>query len=610
MAPRQKLEEEGYTKFGGESRFNSWFNPSGRLARWWAAFSGSKAKPYVADQAKDGDTPMHPLGGDALVKDDVVKARGPAGTVGYDRNNEPYLPEQEIKRKQRYIEYEKMDDYPEIGAAFDIYADDCTQKDTRGRRWRVVSDSKLVIDEVEKLFRLIKLDRFYWDIVRNAVKYGDNFIELILDVENPTLGIQRIKILNPSLIVRVENEYGYLTDFLQEIPDKDDWEAFGGQADLMRSNKYITLDKNQIVHFRLHTSDPVYYPYGRSIAALAMRIYRSLKMMEDAMLIYRLARAPERRVFYIDIGNLPASKSEMFIEKVKRKFKKEKFYNPNRTAVDERFNPISQTEDFFVPVRGDRGTKIDTLQGAENLGEVDDVKYFRDKLLASLKIPKDYVVEKEQSPERKANLSQLDVKFARTVARIQKSVEVGLETIAKRHLQLKQFPAHLINEVRIELPDPSDMVTKRKLDIDEQKARVVQAIQQTDLFSNRHIYKEYFNLTDWEIEELKLQIKKEEASGELQKRSMGMIPGEVPLPGEEEEMMDNNPNPDQEAGGQEPNENIPPTSNEGLALLQGIKAKLLSEGLDDTTRFNAINRLIKKEEQKLKNLISEIREQN
>ena len=120
-------------------------------------------------------------------------------------------------------------------------------------------------------------------------------------------------------------------------------------------------------------------------------------------------------------------------------------------------------EDFFVPVRQGSQTKIETLPGAQNLGEVDDVKYFRDKLLASLKIPKDYIVEKDGSPERKANLSQLDVKFARVIMRVQNAVEIGLESIAKRHLQLKGFPQSVIEDLRIELPEPSDMFIRFKL---------------------------------------------------------------------------------------------------------------------------------------------------
>jgi hypothetical protein len=218
-------------------------------------------------------------------------------------------------------------------------------------------------------------------------------------------------------------------------------------------------------------------------------------MMEDAMMIYRLSRAPERRIFYVDTGNLPTSKAEMFIERLKQKFKKEKYYNTPKGTIDSRYNPMSMDEDFFVPTKNGRGTKIDTLPGATNLGEIEDVRYYRDKLLAALKVPKDYLVEKDQSPERKANLSQLDVKFARTIQRVQVDIETGLENMAKRHLQLRGYPAALIKKLKISLPEPSDMSAKRKLDIDEQKTRVIAAVQQLGLFSKDSIYREFYDMT-------------------------------------------------------------------------------------------------------------------
>jgi len=304
--------------------------------------------------------------------------------------------------------------------------------------------------------------------------------------------------------MRIEDKFGYLKTFIQEVPQSTyntgDWHT--------TKSTYIELDKNQIVHFRLQTSDPKYYPYGKSIMAGAIRVYRSLKLMEDAMLVYRLSRAPERRIFYVDVGNLPASKAEAFLETMKTRFKKEKFHNQGK--VDARYNPLAVDEDFFVPVRGNQGTKIDTLPGAQNLGEVDDVKYFRDKLLATLKIPKDYIVEYDKSPERKANLSQLDVKFARVIQRIQDCVSKGLASVAKKHLELIGQPKSVIKNIEIELPDPSDVFIKRKLEIDEAKARVVQAVVGTGLFPTDHIYKEFYDMTDTEIEMLKEELQKEQ----------------------------------------------------------------------------------------------------
>lgn len=401
-------------------------------------------------------------------------------------------------------------------------SDDSTQRNIRGDRWSVKSDSITVIEEVEKLFKRIKLDRFYWDITRNVYKYGDCFIEIIVDLNNPEAGIQRIKILNPKFILRQEDKYGYLQAFYQEIPEKDSDPNYTKSNSFSNKIKYIPLDKNQIIHFRLHTSDPLYYPYGKSIAALGIRIYRSLKLMEDAMLIYRLARAPERRVFYIDVGTMPTSKAEMFMERIKMKFKKEKFYNAGTGQIDARYNPLSADEDFYVPVRnGSQATKIDTLRGAENLGEVDDVKYFRDKLLAAMKIPKDYIVEKDKSPERKANLSQLDVKFARAVTRGQHCIEIGLEILIKKHLEIKKYPSSLIANLRLELPDPSDMFTKRKLEIDEAKARIVAGVLGTGLFPRRQIYKEYYDLTDAEIDEIEKELEKDIKKSQEQQMAGG-----------------------------------------------------------------------------------------
>ena len=147
-----------------------------------------------------------------------------------------------------------MDEYPEIGAAFDIYADDATQKGARSERWTIQSESQMVVDEVEALFEQTRMSKFLWDIIRNTVKYGDCFTELVLDVEKPEEGIKKIKILNPNWIIRVENEFGYLKKFLQEIPNMESLQYSEAGSNIGdRPVKYIELDKNQIVHYRLHT---------------------------------------------------------------------------------------------------------------------------------------------------------------------------------------------------------------------------------------------------------------------------------------------------------------------------------------------------------------------
>ena len=577
---KDELNESGYTTFGGtQNRAGGVYTPTGPIGRFFAKFFATKAQipaQKAIDQGK-----VTPEQGDTVVSTEVIKDQlidgGPA-MGGIQRN--PILPQLELNRRRRYKEYEEMDEYPEIGAAFDIYADDATQKGSRAERWTIKSENDLVVDEVTRLFEQVKLHKFLWDIARNTVKYGDCFTELIIDVDKPKEGIKKIKILNPNWILRVETEYGYLKKFLQEIPNLETMQyAEVGQSELARPLKYIELDKNQIVHYRLHTSDPIFYPYGKSIAALCHRVFRSLKMMEDAMMIYRLSRAPERRIFYVDTGNLPTSKAEMFMERLKQKFKKEKFYNSGQGTVDSRYNPMSMDEDFFVPTKNGRGTKIDTLPGATNLGEIEDVRYYRDKLLAALKVPKDYIVEKDSSPERKANLSQLDVKFARTIQRVQVDIEAGLENMAKRHLQLRGFPAALIKKLKIQLPEPSDMSAKRRLDLDEQKTRVIAAVQQLGLFSKSSIYKEYYDMTEEEAERMEKEMKKQqkeeaEQAMEQEQAQAAQQPGYG------------------EAGGQESAENVPPTANEE----RGSELESLRDFVLEEDKKEVISRIIKKQQ--------------
>jgi hypothetical protein len=577
---------------------------TGYMSKLFAKFFATKAQEKIV---ASGD----PRG----IEGDLTVNQNALGSIAeplwnYTRGL-PFLPESELNRKRRYDEYEKMDDYPEITAALDIYADDSTQKDLRNKRWLIKSPSTEVVNEIETLFERISLDRYYWDLVRGTCKYGDTFIELIANSNDMGSGIRKIKVLNPYYIIRIEDKFGYLKTFIQEVPQRGtnagDWHT--------QKSSYIELDKNQIIHFRLQTSDPKYYPYGKSIMAGAIRVYRSLKLMEDAMLVYRLSRAPERRIFYVDVGNLPASKAEAFLENMKTKFKKEKFHTQNK--VDARYNPLAVDEDFFVPVRGNQGTKIDTLPGAQNLGEVDDVKYFRDKLLATLKIPKDYIVEYDKSPERKANLSQLDVKFARVIQRIQDCISKGLESIAKKHLELKGYPKSQIQSIKIQLPDASDVFIKRKLEIDEAKARVVQAVVGTGLFPTDRIYKEFYDMNETEIEQLKKDLKKEQeeqsqmenaqmmqqqqaqAAGQMQQTQ---TQGETDMAVSQNQaamdmaVADNQAKNDIQVNKAQPKPK-PTAKKEEIDQLTSLKHKYLMEEGENSPKYKAINRILKNKSQ-------------
>jgi hypothetical protein len=518
---QERLDENaGFTEFPGSNTFGAGPSLSGRFAAFFKSFFGTKGKP--GRPAKDpykGDVVKHVDG------EDDGPITGSVSVVKGGTN----LPQIEYERRRRYHDYEKMDEYPEIGAALDIYADDATQTHLDGSILAVETEDDRVKDAVSDFIDETNLDKYLWDIIRNMCKYGDCFVENIVDMNNPDAGIQRLKILNPVFIFRREDKYGYLKGFIQEVP-RSTAQAQQYTGDKLSKKNTIQLDRNQLIHFRLHTSDSNYYPYGKSICAPGVRAWRSLRMMEDAMLIYRLHRAPERRIFYIDTGNIPQTKVEMFMERIKAKFKKEKFFNTESGNADERFNPLSAEEDFFVPIKNGMGTKIETLPGAQNLGEIDDVRYFRDKVLASMKIPKDFIVEKDKSPERKANLAQLDAKFAKAVMRVQRDAEVCLETLLKRHLELRKFPKPLINSLKIKLAPPSDLSEKRKLELEEQKTRVVQAVKGLMLFSDEYIYKNFYKLNDLEIDELKAQLE-EQMANQAPPAGVPPLPGAPPMPG-------------------------------------------------------------------------------
>jgi hypothetical protein len=577
-----KKLDENFTEFAGSTPTTPGF--FGPIRRFFASFFASPAAKELEQEMDTGVATTE--GGDTITNTEVNKDPFEGHAAG-SRSSTAILAQGEYNRRKRYRDYEEMDGYPEIAAAFDIYADDASQRGPKNEKWKIKSESEMVVKEVESLFETIRLERFLWDIIRNSCKFGDCFLELVLDVTKPEQGLKKLKVLDPTYIIRIENKYGYLKKFLQEIPKDDN--DYGYNSFDQNPSKYIDLDKNQIIHFRLHTSDPNFYPYGKSIVAACHSTFRSLRMMEDAMMIYRLSRAPERRIFYIDTGALPTSKAEAYVERVKQNFKKQAYYNSSKGTVDARYNPPSVDEDFYVPMRQGSTSKIDTLPGAQNLGDIDDVRYFQNKLLAMLKIPKDYIVEKDKSPERKANLSQLDVKFARAIKRVQMNVEVGLENIAKRHLQLKGYPSRLIKELRIELPEPSDMSAKRKLDLDEQKTRVIQAVKGLQLFSNKEIYRQYYDMSEDEIERIMTELEQEQEEMAQKQAEQGMMPG-----------MGGPPQPGQappggnagygEAGGQEPQENNPNSQKEGRSFVLSKLSRYITEEKDREILDRAIEK--------------------
>lgn len=322
-----------------------------------------------------------------------------------------------------------------------------------------------VKEELDWLFHTnIKIDDNIWKWVKNTYIYGDWFGELVMQ-QDPKDGIAKIAPLPPDSIFRIETTRGRLVEFQQskEGPDTHALTTVrveDATEEQLASSKAIRFDPNQIVHVKVGDDRKIFYPYGVSLIEPARGPAHMLRLMEDAMLVYRLTRSPERRVFYIDIGTLNGSRAEAFMERMKDQFKKRKTYGRNNgvggaSAVEERWQSPSIEEDYFVPVRPGVQTRIETMPGAASLGEVDDVVYFRNKLMTALNFPKNYFNTDDANTTR-MTLSAQDVRFARMIERLQSSMERGLLQIAQRHLFLRGFVKDKYRSLNIIMTPPSD----------------------------------------------------------------------------------------------------------------------------------------------------------
>ena len=254
--------------------------------------------------------------------------------------------------------------------------------------------------------------------IRDRCKYGDYY--LYLDIDD-SLGITNVIPLPVREVERLEGNDPTNPNYIQYF-----WQNAEGQ-------KGVTFENWQIAHFRVLGNDK-YVPYGTSALESARRIWRQLTLLEDAMMAYRIVRSPERRVFYIDVGNIAAEDVEQYIEQVKTQMKRNQIVDENTGQVDLRYNAMSVDEDYYIPVRGaSNNTRIETLAGGQFTGDIDDVNYLRDKLFSALKIPKAYLAQGD-AIEVKTTLSQKDIRFARTIQRLQR-----VELSEKQKIKIKKL---------------------------------------------------------------------------------------------------------------------------------------------------------------------------
>jgi len=355
-------------------------------------------------------------------------------------------------------DYESMEYTPEISAALDIYAEESTTVDENGHILQIYSESKRIKSILADLFNNvldINTNLAMW--TRNTCKYGDNFVYLKLDPEHGVVGNFQL----PNIEIERLERGMYMGP------------RVGEGAPEMKSMRFAWKNKNldfntwEIAHFRL-LGDDRKLPYGTSMLEKARRIWKQLILAEDAMLIYRTSRAPERRVFKVFVGNMDDADIEPYVQRFANRFKRQPIVDDQTGNVDLRYNQMAVDQDYFVPVRDvAQASPIDTLQGAQNLSEIADIEYIQKKLVTALRIPKAFLGFEEVVGNGK-DLALLDIRFARTINRIQKSMLQELNKIAIIHLFILGFEDELSN-FTLSLTNPSTQADLLKIDVWKEK---------------------------------------------------------------------------------------------------------------------------------------------
>jgi hypothetical protein len=425
----------------------------------------------------------------------------------------------EPNRLASYYDYESMEYTPEISAALDIYAEESTTPNEDGIILQVYSESKRIKSVLVDLFNnILDINTNLPMWTRNTCKYGDNFVYMRLDPEKGVIGCQQLPNIEIERFEQGLNTRNATVGVPQNTDDKG--LRFTWKTQNMEFQPW------EIAHFRL-LGDDRKLPYGTSMLEKSRRIWKQLLLSEDAMLIYRTSRAPERRVFKVYVGNMNDDDVEAYVQRVANKFKREQIVDSKTGNVDMRFNQMAVDQDYFIPVR-DPNTPmpIDTLPGAQNLSEIADIEYIQKKLVTALRIPKAFLGFEEVTGDGK-NLALQDIRFARTINRIQKSMIQELNKIAIVHLFLLGFEEEISN-FTLGLTNPSTQADLLKVDIWKEKVLLYRdlvsdpgnGIQPTSsTWAKKHI----FNWSDDEIRTDLLQQRMERAIGEELKNTPTVI---------------------------------------------------------------------------------------
>jgi len=402
-------------------------------------------------------------------------------------------------RVQIYADYEAMDTDPIIASALDIIADECTLRNEQGDVLQIRSADENIQKILYNLFYdVLNIEFNMWFWIRTMCKYGDFYLKLEIAEK---FGVYNVIPFSAYNIVRLE---GTNPNNPSEVIYKyDPTAALGATAGYSTSyqntDQGITFYNYEMAHMRL-IGDINYLPYGRSYLEPARKLFKQYILMEDAMMIHRITRAPERRVFYVNVGAIPPNEVENYMQRMISKMKKTPLVDPQTGNYNVKYNVQNMLEDFFIPVRGnDQSTRIDTAKALEYNG-IEDINYLLNKLFAALKIPKAFLGY-EKDLTGKATLAAEDIRFARTIERLQRIVVSELTKIALVHLYANGYENESIANFELSLTTPSIIYDQERVALMKEKVDLAAQLIENNLMPTDWIYDKLFHFSEDEFDE-------------------------------------------------------------------------------------------------------------
>ena len=397
-------------------------------------------------------------------------------------------------RLELFSEYESMDTDSIISSALDIYSDESTIKNEFGDVLKINSEKEEIKKILDNLFYdVLNIEFNLWPWIRNMVKYGDFYLKMnILE----KVGVVNVEPVSVYEMIREEGTDPSKPEYVRFLHDP----SFGGAVSNYHkpAGSKTYFENYEIAHFRM-LSDTNFLPYGKSMLEGARKTWKQLTLMEDAMMIHRIMRAPAKRVFNIDIGNIPPNEVDSYMQQVINRMKKVPYVDQNTGDYNLKFNLQNMLEDFYLPTRGgNSGTRIEDLGGLEWTG-TDDIEYLKNRMLAALRMPKAFIGY-EEGVDGKATLAAMDVRFARTIERIQRIAVSELTKIALVHLYSQGYKDEDLVDFSLELTNPSTIYEQEKIELWSSKNRLADDLKNGQMVSEDWIYDKIFSMSKDEVD--------------------------------------------------------------------------------------------------------------